>query len=191
MGLVKINKGKKGMEMKVVSMLLMLVVAVLTGCERQKIGMLGFRVDDEIEVSQENKEEIGVRFETKREDGLVEWKFHSQKPIRDFKEGVLVIDTNTEKIIQIRAERKFTKDLDALHEYDRVFEVFKEKYPGEWETHEDGLSIRSSCKLPDGLSVDVDVVNYDEYTVVLLMMTNDYFDKRREREIKKDMDTLD
>lgn len=184
----KMKFGKYGVAIVLVS------IAFLSGCGQQKIGMLGFRLGEVVNLSSDNQKRIGVKSETKREDGLVEWLFESEKPFREFREGKLVIDTKTKRIVQIRAGRVFVNELDALGEYDSSIEVFKEKYQGKWSTHKTNgrrIGIYSCCEFDDKSSVDVNVVPYYDYSVVQLMMTDDYFENRKDSEIRKDMESLD
>ena len=44
----------------------LLAIAFLSGCGRQKIGMLGFRLGEVLDLSQDNQKRIGVKSETKR-----------------------------------------------------------------------------------------------------------------------------
>lgn len=169
-------------------------LSLVSGCGRQKIGMLGFELGGRVELSREYQRQIGVKSETKREDGLVEWLFESKKPFREFRDGKLVVDTKTKRIVQIRAGRVFVKEIDALGEYDDVIAVFEKKYRGVWNKRKiDGhrMEILSSCEFDDNSSVDVNVIPHYDYSVVQLMMTDNYFHKRRDAAIKKDMDALE
>lgn len=173
------------MKKSIIKLLFAALLFTLVGCgdnaTEEKIGMLGFKLGQVIDVDDSAMtKKLGLRQFSKDKYGHPTCKFRAREKFREFSDGELVLHPEDHSIITIYTKHQYSDKeiLDPKAATESGFEFFnvlgdlRSAYKGNWEVDLDkdkknGM-MSAHCKLENGCRVSVAQENFDDSICVIM-----------------------